>query len=223
MLVILFNLFVKITGWIPQKLFLRSKIFYENKSVQSRSIKGGAIIVSNHNSIMDFAVLMFLFPLRTLRCVVAEVVYQQNFFCTLFLKMMGTVRVHRNGHDFGFLEKSAAILKKGGVVEIYPEARLPKAGEERPLPFTPSTVYLALETGAPIIPVYNTRKGISPKSAAVIIGNPISLTELYDNTLSEKQNIENLTKLLRGKIIELKEQLEGNERKKETQEESFFQ
>ena len=207
MLLFLFNWFVKITGYVPALILMRNKVRYEDKSVQGRHIRGSAIVVSNHNSVMDFAAMMYIFPTRSLRCVVAEILYRKNIFFSLFLKMMGTICVNRDGHDFGFIEKSVAILKKGGVVEIYPESRLPKKGEERPLPFTPSTVYLALEADVPVIPVYNARLALSPKVSSVIIGKPINLRELYDDSLDEKQNIENLTNILRGKIIELGKQL----------------
>ena len=69
------NWFIKLTAWIPQLLVFRIKVHYEDKKVQGKRIKGKAIIVSNHNCIMDFAVLMFVFWRRTLRCAVAEVMY----------------------------------------------------------------------------------------------------------------------------------------------------
>lgn len=203
----LFVWFVKITGWIPQLLGLRIKVYYEDKRVQSKKIKGSAIVVSNHNGVMDFAVMMFVFWRRTLRCVVAEIMYQKNFIFTAFLRMMGTIRVDRSAHDFSFIEKGAEILRRGGVVEIYPEGRIPEKDEERPLEFKPSAVYLALESGAPIIPVYNSRRSFSDKRSAVIIGKPIYMRELYDDALDEKENIKNLTAILRGKIIELEEKL----------------
>ena len=79
----LFVWFVKLTGWIPQLLVLRLKVFYEDKSVQSKKIKGGAIVVSNHNAVLDFAVMMYVFWRRTLRCVVAEIMYQKSVFFSL--------------------------------------------------------------------------------------------------------------------------------------------
>ena len=38
-MIFLFNWFVKITGWLPYKILVRPKIYYEDKSVQSRKIK----------------------------------------------------------------------------------------------------------------------------------------------------------------------------------------
>jgi 1-acyl-sn-glycerol-3-phosphate acyltransferase len=208
MLYFLFHWFVKLTAWIPQLIGFRIKVYYEDKSVQSKKIRGAAIIASNHNTVMDVAVMMFVFWRRTLRFFAAELMFEKNFFMTLILRMLGAIRVDRNSHDFLFLEKSARLLERGRVVEIYPESRLPRADEERPLEFKPSAVYLALETGAPIIPVYNARKSFADKPTRVMIGKPIYARELIDASLDEKQNIENITQILRGKIIELGKKLE---------------
>jgi 1-acyl-sn-glycerol-3-phosphate acyltransferase len=207
----LFNWFVKITGWIPQLLIFKTKVHYEDKAVQNKRIKGNAIVVSNHNYLVDFAVLMFVFWRRTMRCAVAEVLYTKNVFMTIFLKLLGCVRIERQSHDFSFLTKFKRILEKGGVVEIYPEARLPKPGEDRPLDFKPSYVYLALETGAPIIPIYNNAKPFAKERERVIIGKPIRVEELYDATLTEKENIDKINQYVRSKIIELGKELERQE------------
>ena len=134
-MICLFHWFVKFTGWIPQKLFYNTKICYQDKNVQGRHIRGKAIVVSNHYRVMDYAVMMFVFFSRTLRCTVAEVVYKNNFLMPPLLKMLGCVPVKRDNHDFSFLTKLKRILDKGGIAEIYPEARLPKAGETSPLEF----------------------------------------------------------------------------------------
>lgn len=205
------NWFIKLTGWIPQLLIFRTKVYYEDRSVQGKRIKGKAIVVSNHNYVMDFAVLMFVFWRRTLRCAVAEILYAKNFLMTFLLKMLGCVRVERDAHDFSFLSNLKNILDKDGVVEIYPESRLPRVGEEKPLAFQPSYVYLALESGAPIIPVYTSADAFSKKRERVVIGKPINTEELYDESLSEKENIDNINTYVRSKIIELGKELERKE------------
>ena len=209
----LFHWFVKITGWIPQLLVFRIKTYYEDKSVQGKRIRGKAIVVANHRSLFDVGLMMMLFWRRTLRCVVAEVIYTKNLFVRAFIRMMGAIKVDRDSHDFGFLGKCKRILDKGGVVEIYPEARLPRAGEQLPLEFKPSAVYLALESGAPIIPVYHNGNHFSKKRCEMIIGTPFNARELYDESLSEKENISIITEKLRGKIIELREELERQRKK----------
>ncbi len=202
------NLFVKITGYIPQLLVFRTKVYYEDKKVQSRKIKKKAIVMSNHHTIYDVAGMMFVFPFRTLRCLVAELMFKKNFLMTFLLKMLGVIKVERNSHDFSFMNKSLKVLEKGGVIEIYPEARIPDEGEQKPLPFKPSVAHLALTSGAPIIPVYTNGKYFSKERARIIIGKPVDVREWYDDGLDEKQNLALITERLREKVIELKQNLE---------------
>ncbi len=205
----LFHWFVKITGFLPQLLVFRTKVYYEDRTVQKRHIRSNGIVISNHNYVLDFGVLLFVFWTRSLRCAVAELMYSKNIFMTALLKLFGCVKVDRDNFDFSFLNKLNKILKRGGVVEIYPESRLPNKGEERPLEFKPSYVYLALESGAPIIPVYSNGKLFSIKRVKVVIGKPIDARALYDNRLSEKENINNINSYVRSKVIELKSILDG--------------
>ena len=197
-----FNYFVKITGWLVQKIIFRTKIYYEDKKVQSRRIKGKAIIVSNHTSVYDYAVYLFVFFFTTLRCQMAEILYRKKFLA-LFLKMMGGIYVNRDVHDLSCLDKSNEILSKGGKVLIFPEGRIPKKDEERPLEFKPGAVILALMSEAPIIPIYTNGIYFTKKRVRVIIGTPIKIENLIDKNLSEKENIDIVNKVIKEKIIEL--------------------
>lgn len=205
MLIDLFNWFVKITAYPAQKLVFRTKVYYQDKSVQGRSIKGAAIIASNHTSVFDYAVYLFVFFTRTLRVQMAEVLFDKKPL-GLFLKMMGGIYVNRDTRNFSFLNKSEEILKKGGVVGVFPESRIPRKGEETPLEFKPGTAYLALSADVPVIPVFTNGKYFCKERARVIIGTPMYPSNYVDNSLSEKENIELFTTALRQKIIDL-----GNE------------
>lgn len=202
----LWNAFVKITAYPVQKAVFRTKVYYEDKRVQRRHIKGKAIVISNHTSVWDYAIYLFVFFSRTFRCQMAEVLFEKQPL-GLFLKMMGGIFVNRNAFDFGFVSKSQEILDKGGVVGIFPESRLPLKNEKRPLEFKPSAAYLALLSGAPVIPVFTNGKYFTWQRARVIIGTPIDAQALTDSKLSEKENLAAVTKALRDKIIDLERQL----------------
>ena len=202
------HLFVKLTGWLPHVFAFRKKIYYEDKKSQGRRIKGKAIIISNHYTVWDYPLLMFVFIHRTLRCQIAELMYRKNVFMTLLLKALGGVKVDRNSHDFSFINKSTKLLNKNKVLTIFPESRIPRPEEETPLPFKPSAVYLALSSGAPIIPVAVSGKYFGKKRAAVMIGKTIDVREWYQSELSEKENIDYINNKLREKVIELKNELE---------------
>lgn len=206
MLIKIWNAFVKITAYPVQKAVFRTKVYYEDKRAQSRSIHGRAIMISNHTSVWDYGVLLFVFFFRTLRCQMAEVLFEKQPL-GLFLKMMGGIFVDRNSFDLGCVGKSQSILEKGGFVGIFPESRLPLKNEKPPLPFKPGAAYLALQSGAPVIPVFTNGAYFTKKRARVIIGRQIDVRSLYDDSLSEKENLERISDYLREKIIGLEQQL----------------
>ena len=197
-----FNWFVKITGWLPQKIAFRTKVYYEDKSVQSTKIKGSAIVVSNHTSVYDYAVMLFAFFSRTLRYQMAEVLFQKKGLGG-FLKAMGGIEVNRNSDDFGFMQQCKDILDDGGVVGVFPEGRLPLEGEQTPLPFKSGAAYLALYADVPVIPVFTNGQYFGKKRAKIVIGKPIAARELYDQNLSEKENLVRISEHLRQTVINL--------------------
>ena len=133
--------------------------------------------------------------------------FEKNIFMTLTLKLLGTIRVDRYSHDFSFMEKSKSLLSKNKVVVVYPEAKIPDKNDERPLPFKPSFVAIALESGAPIIPTYTNGSYFRKKRARVIIGEPINVCEMYDQSLTENENLEMISKKIREKVVLLGDEL----------------
>ena len=201
-MITIFQWFVKITGFLPYYIICRTKVKFLDKKKQSRRIKGGAILISNHNDVYDYAVLLFMFPFRTIRVQMAEVLYKKKIL-SLFLKCMGGIYVNRDAYDFSFMDKSKKILSKGGVVGVFPESRLAKENEVRPLPFKESVTVLALESGTPIIPININAKYFSKSRVKAIIGTPINVRDYYDNNIDEKENVSKITNILRDKVIEL--------------------
>lgn len=203
----IFNWFTKITGWPVQKICFRTAVYYEDKSIQNRKIEGSAIIISNHTSVWDYAVWLFVFYGRTLRFQMAEILFKRPGL-GLLLRQLGGIYVDRFSNDFSFIAKSEKILKKGGVVGVFPESRLPLPGEKRPLPFKASAAYLALASGEKVIPVYTDGSYFNRKHANVMIGCPMYVSEFVDEDLSEKENLERISELLRERVIELGHKLD---------------
>ena len=201
------NAFVKLTGWPVQALIFRMKIRCKDKAVQSRRIKGPAIIVSNHTAVYDYAAMLFVFFWRTLRYQMAEVLFGKQPLGT-FLKLMGGIYVDRDSTNLGFIADSERILRKGGVVGIFPEGRLPLDDEIPPIEFKPGAAYLALATGVKLIPVYTNGEYFSRRRAQIVIGTPIDPAEFDRKDRTEKENIEALTAAMRDTIIELRNMLD---------------
>lgn len=208
----LFNAFVKITGYVLWWLLFRPKIYYTDRKVQGCHIKGAGVIISNHTSVFDYALFLGVFLTRTLRYQMAEVLFRKKLL-GWFLRSMGGIYVNRDTYNFSFVGESVDILNKGGVVGIFPESRIPRPGEETPLPFKTSGAMVALRSGAPIIPVYTDGVYFSMKRARMIIGTPIYARDFYDENLTEKENVKNIGKELRNVIMELRDELERRKEK----------
>ena len=204
--------FVKITGWIPNLLYLRRKTYYKNNNKTIKKRKEPAVIISNHTSLMDFPLYMYTFMGSTIRPLVAEVTYNKNWLMRVFLRLIGGIKVDRDNYDFSFMGECINALEKKHSVLIFPEGRLPKKEEKELLSFKPSFVYIALESDTPIIPVYtNGKYGLKGKTR-VIIGEKIYVNDLMDENKSTEENINNICNYFRDYIIKLRDELNEKEK-----------
>ncbi len=208
-----FNTFIKITGWIPERLLISTKIYYEDKKTQGRRLKGACVIAGNHTSVYDIIPVMFAFSTRTVRFQTAEVLYKKKALGR-FLKAMGSIYVDRDSKNLNFTEESLEILYDGGVVGVFPESRLRLPDEKELLEFKPSCVYIALAAGVPIVPVYT--EGIYFKlfkRNRMIIGKPFDVFDYYDPDVPERENLKKISAKLRERVIELGRLLEEKKTK----------
>ena len=202
----LFNWFVKLTAWPVQRAILRLRIGEEDPARSGRRARGPVIIVSNHNSVYDFAALMFTFFRRTLRVQMAEVLFEKRVL-EPFLRMLGGIRVDREAHSLQSLRRAQALLEEGWAVGIFPEGRLALPGEEKPLPFRPGAALLALESGAPVVPVA-LRGAYFREPIRVRVGAPMDLRALTADIADPREAALRATDLLREKITALGEELD---------------
>ena len=202
---LLFRLFMKITGFIPFWLMSKTKKYHEDKRNKSRLGTKKAIIVSNHHSMLDYFCLIIMFPFRKLRFLASEIIYK-NKFRGWMSKMMGNIKVDRTNIDMNYMDECTRILNKGGVIGIYPQGGFKKKGEIGD--FKPSVVYLALQTGAPIIMVYQDFNFGIFKRNHVNISKKIYLQDYCDTTNPSPEEVNRLLKILENKMLALKKQLE---------------
>ncbi len=202
--------FAKVTGILPALLFFKPKRYYlSDKS--PRKLPKPCILMSNHRSLMDFVLYLVLYPWRTLRFWMAEVLFNKGKFFSSFLYSMGGVYVNREAYSFEFVGRSLEILEKGGTLGIFPQGRLPLNG--KPFPFKPSIAYVALRTDAPIVPVYTDGNYGLFKRAHVMVGEPIYLPRVPEEALS-RELYEETTARLQKTMEELGEELKKRLEKK---------
>lgn len=111
-----------------------------------------AIYISNHTSIVDIFLAIWLSPIGTVGVAKKQVIYYPFFGQMYWLS--GHLRIDR-GDSKGAVEslqELARITKENGLsIYIWPEGTRSRDG--RLLPFKKGIVHLALQTGLPIVPV----------------------------------------------------------------------
>ncbi|MBO5212274.1 MAG: 1-acyl-sn-glycerol-3-phosphate acyltransferase [Clostridia bacterium] len=211
----IFSGFVKLTAYPAELVCFRTKIHYEDKKEQGRKIKGAAILICNHTAVWDFAQLMQIFFGRHIRCLTADLMFKKNKAMNFLMTHLDMIKISRESKNFSFIEESLDVLNEGGVIEIYPESRILKPGEQFPLEFKPSAAYIALLSRAPVIPVYTDGNYFGKGRANVIIGKKIDVNTLIDEDADVSENIKRINDHMRNRIVELKNELEKRKEEKQ--------
>ena len=196
--------FVKLTGLLPAWLFLKPRV--RCVAGARRRLPKPCILVSNHKSLLDFVLYLIIFPLRTVRFLMAEVLFNKSKLFGWFLGAIGGIRVDRDAFDFGFVADAIEVLDQGGTVGIFPEGRLPIGG--KPWPFTVSTAFIATRApDVPIVPIYTDGNYGLLKRANVVIGEPMFLADYRREGLDEQEQLKHLTAVLEQKVYALKDEV----------------
>lgn len=191
----------KVTGWLPGLLFFLPRVRLAPGA--KRRLPKNCILVSNHTALLDFALYLTVFPRRTLRFPMAEVLFRKGKFMSGLLYALGGIKVDRDGKDFGFVSDCLEVLDDGGTLGIFPQGRLPVGG--KPFPFTVSTAFIAMHTDAPIIPVYTGGNyGIFHRTD-LVIGAPIHVSDYLQPGLAQDAQLQQLTDMLEKTVYGLKD------------------
>ena len=145
----------------------------------ARHVKGGLIVAANHRSFLDPFVIGASLPWSRPMNYVAKQELFRNPLQAWFLSRLGAFPIRRGESDLESMETARLIVERGGTVCIFPEGTRhrrgtlgnPKRGVGR----------LALQTGAPIVPVAvigteEVRRGwaIRPRKCRVRLGKAMT-------------------------------------------------
>lgn len=171
--------------------------------------EGPVIIASNHASFLD--------PVLIATCIPRQTVFlaKKELFSVPVLgwwfKSLGSYPVDRGGSDLRAVKTAMRLLKEGRVMIVFPEGTRCEDGEIQP--FQEGMAWLALQTDAPITPIYihgsNRAWGkrmILPRPAKIHlrIGPAIRPTQ-EERDMPRAEAIESITARVRETMLEMKE------------------
>jgi 1-acyl-sn-glycerol-3-phosphate acyltransferase len=108
---------------------------------------GPAVLASNHESLLDIPALVAAAPRPV--WFMAKVELFKGPVASRFFYELGGFPVRRGGHDPGAIRTGRAVLRRGRLLAMYPEGT--RARELQG--FLPGAAWMALATGAPLVPV----------------------------------------------------------------------
>ena len=191
-----------IMAWPAQLIFFKKRVYYEDKKSSNRFKRGKTFIVSNHTSLIDYMVTIFLFHFRRIFCLMSELVFQHGFFVSFFTKVMGGIKVDRRNYDFSFINKSLKLLEKKKMLIVYPEGKV-EVQKKKLMYFHPTYLLIALRSNTPITPIYmNGDYGIF-KRTHIVIGKEINLRDYCSSVNPTKEELIELNKIVTDKMQDL--------------------
>jgi 1-acyl-sn-glycerol-3-phosphate acyltransferase len=111
---------------------------------------GPYIIVTNHLSVIDVAVVLLAFPTQQMRVFAADK-WRRNPVTGLLLGLSGAIWIRRGEVDRKALRVASDALRNGEILGMAPEGTRSKDGVMHKARQGPA--YLASRTGVPLVPV----------------------------------------------------------------------
>jgi len=140
---LLYNI-AKCICWIIFKLIFRLKVTGQEDIPQD----GPFIIVANHSSLLDPVILGV--SVRPKVIFVAAAYLFKIGWLGYMLRKFNSIPVQRE-NDIKAIKQSLKILKRGGVLGIFPEGGIDR--QKNNLPVRAGAAYLATKIGVPIVPI----------------------------------------------------------------------
>ena len=168
--------------------------------------QGAVLLVSDHSSLGDPLVLLASAG-RPISFLMAQEIYASCF--QWVYKAFASIPVRRGRQDINAVRSMLRQLQHGRVVGLFPEGGLDNFREEHG---HPGIGYLALKTGAPVIPVsvvWARERSVSsivstlfiPCKAIVYYGKPLSFPQ---EAKPDKTHIDEITEQVMAAITKLR-------------------
>lgn len=188
-------------GFIIVVLNIVFRTVYRMKVVGTENIpkEGALIFCGNHKTYLDPPAITVTNGRKM--SFMAKEQLKENWLFAFLGWAFEAIYVKRDSKDIGPLKKSLTVLKSGDCLGIFPEGTrngLEKNNGE----VKNGAAYLALKTGAKIVPVGIVGNGKPFTKNAVIYGEPLDFSK-YKDQKADKELEEKVSAELMEKILEL--------------------
>lgn len=170
---------------------------------QNLRVKRKAIFIANHRSMWDPLILALVSP-RNIHFMAKKELFESKLG-NFFFRSLYAFPVNRRNVDLQSLKNALKVLDKGDVFGIFPEGK--RAVTDSLDEFEKGAAFLAIRSGAPVIPIYihpDTSRQVRP---VMLVGKPIDVSSIVA-TANKSSLIEVVTDELADSIDALRIELE---------------
>ena len=185
---------------------------------------GGCIVVFNHISHLDpLTAAHFLYDHGRLPRYLAKSGLFKNPALAYFLRGAGQIPVERLSKNAkGAFDAAVAAVRAGECVVVYPEGTLTRDPDLWPMAGKSGAARIALETGAPVIPIgqwgahnllypYAKKPHLFPRTQITMkVGDPVPLDDLRDKPRTT-ENVNEATRRIMAALTDLVAELRHEE------------
>jgi len=200
--------FVKLSAALPGIIWLRPRWRFESDAAK-KPIRGGALLISNHDGFFDPVNVMFAVWYRRHHFICGKEFFESK--ARWWFERFLCIPIDRQNFNFGSLREITDELKSGSLVSIFPEGHI-NGGSGDLSAFKSGPVLIALQGRAPIVPVYVKPRAHFYNRMTFVIGEPIDLYARYGRR-PPMSEIDAVAEELRQKEEELKQIAYQNRRK----------
>lgn len=195
------------TAYPFQLILFKRKTYYEDKADWKRVKKGGALVISNHFNFLDYLMNMFVVLPRKLNVVASEDPFRYKLL-VFGMKFFGVIQANRITKNMRFMDECAAVIRKGQLVQIFPEGRNTDDGTIKP--FKQSYIVIAHRANAPIIPIVTDGNYGFFKRAHVMIGRSIRVSDYITSTrpTPTREELSRVNDMIFGEVLRMRRELE---------------
>lgn len=178
------------------------KIVYRLKIIGKENIPqdGALLFCGNHRTYLD-PPLVVVTAGRHMRFMAKEELRKNKFFAFLGV-IFDAIYVKRDSKDISALKESIKTLKNGGCIGLFPEGTR-NGLEKNDGKLKNGAAYMALKTGAQIVPIgiQGDTKPFTP--AKIVFGKPLDLSKYKDVKKIDESMEDEVSEMLKNEIVRL--------------------
>ena len=180
----------------------RPKIYFESEKAEFNNLPKRLLIICNHSYWLDSPNLAILFRKSLVNTVATKEVFEQGR--GPLMRGLRCIPLDRTSIDLACIKECVKRLKDDQRVTIFPEGQLNLTDEI--LEFKAGAALIAMQAQSDVLPVYTSGVYRPFGGLKIIVGNPISYSELFPDSMGAAA-VANATTLMQKRMQSLAESL----------------